>query len=117
MELEKFLQSKLMEEQRLLDMLKKNAERVFPKSQSIREKRAWLSTYKTEYPCKCGEKNLEILHFHHLDSKSKISDVSTMVLYCDLEEIKVEVAKCEVLCEDCHFSLHRPSKKKFVRMK
>jgi hypothetical protein len=47
--------------------------------------------------------NPRFWHFDHLDSKTKIDDVSNMVADCrPLEMITAEMKKCQLLCGNCH---------------
>lgn len=54
----------------------------------------------------CGHVNLEYpqtLTFDHLDRNTKINAVSNMIRNrVSLEKIKTEIAKCRVLCQNCH---------------
>lgn len=57
--------------------------------------------------CKCGETHLSCLDFHHRDEKDKLFDVSsgTRIGY-SVKKIKEEIAKCDILCKNCHAKLH-----------
>lgn len=51
----------------------------------------------------CGEKRPECLDFHHVDPSTKKYGVAKMVgMKMALETIKEEIAKCQVLCANCH---------------
>lgn len=55
--------------------------------------------------CKmCGETDVACLDFHHLFDKSK--DVSDLVKNESIKTIQAEIAKCIVLCSNCHRKLH-----------
>lgn len=56
-----------------------------------------------ENPCvDCGESDPIVLEFDHIGS-DKIDNVSRMLTnFCGTELIKAEVAKCEVVCANCH---------------
>ena len=53
----------------------------------------------------CGEQRPEVLHFHHTEPKEKIFTLSRPRSR-SLEEIKMEIVKCDLLCANCHVSLH-----------
>jgi hypothetical protein len=57
-----------------------------------------------KYPCKnCGEKNINVLQFDHIDPKTKKEEISKMVKRnAPIEEIKQEMRKCQILCFNCH---------------
>lgn len=60
---------------------------------------------------KCGyHANLASLDFHHLDESAKAFDLnSRAIAYAPWEEVKAELAKCVVLCRNCHSELHHPT--------
>lgn len=55
-------------------------------------------------PCvQCGEARPECLEFDHIDPTSKVAAVSTMVYRRESrEKVLEEIAKCQVLCANCH---------------
>lgn len=51
----------------------------------------------------CGEKDIRVLEFDHIDPKTKIDNISRMVKECrPIFEIKTEMRKCQILCFNCH---------------
>jgi len=72
------------------------------------ELRAWMRTLKAELACaRCGERALECLQFHHSDPQSKDLDLSAAVTNgWAKQRILDEIAKCEVLCANCHLKHH-----------
>jgi hypothetical protein len=55
----------------------------------------------------CGENHPATLHFHHRDPQLKTFNVSTYIQHAyGIERIKNEIAKCTVLCANCHAKLH-----------
>lgn len=68
------------------------------------KKRAWVLNYLLIHPCThCGLTNIRVLEFHHVDPETKECTVcSLMYRSCSLERVKAEVAKCVVLCANCH---------------
>lgn len=57
--------------------------------------------------CKCGESRPWCLVFHHRnpDEKSFGIAVTTRRSYPD-DELVAELAKCDVMCHNCHANLH-----------
>lgn len=53
----------------------------------------------------CGEVRTEVLLFHHRNPKDKKFNLSSPKSR-DLSEIKAEIAKCDLMCANCHMSLH-----------
>lgn len=55
----------------------------------------------------CGENHPATLQFHHRDPQKKDFVLSAAVREgYSIERIKREVAKCSVLCANCHAKLH-----------
>lgn len=52
----------------------------------------------------CDESRPDCLCFHHISSEQKVEDVSRMAISggYDLEDVRKEVEKCEILCQNCH---------------
>jgi hypothetical protein len=67
----------------------------------IRQQKAGLS-------CKhCGNTDIRVLDFHHLDKHTKEVGLSGIARKgWSNERILREIAKCEVLCANCHRILH-----------
>jgi hypothetical protein len=52
---------------------------------------------------RCPESDHRCLDFHHLDAKMKTASISNMVKNgCSMKKILKEIAKCIVLCANCH---------------
>jgi len=53
----------------------------------------------------CGAKlNLQ---FHHLNPEDKLFCISdSPKMRCSLEKTKIEIAKCVLLCKECHEAVH-----------
>jgi hypothetical protein len=48
------------------------------------------------------------LHFHHVDRKSKVKEISDMVRESGntLDNLKNEINKCKIVCQKCHINIH-----------
>ncbi len=64
----------------------------------------FLKAYFKKNPCKdCGESNIIVLDFDHVNPKLKKFNVSTMIIHdMSMEKIQKEIDKCEVRCSNCH---------------
>ena len=65
--------------------------------------RAFIIGYKKTHPCvDCNEDNFVVLEFDHVKGK-KICNVGDMGKNAtSIKKIKEEIAKCEVVCANCH---------------
>lgn len=72
----------------------------------VRKRRDWLDRYKVLKGCSiCGyKKHAVALDFHHRDPAEKIERITQMVTWAKVK-IKAEVAKCDVVCANCHRTL------------
>ena len=70
--------------------------------------RAWLLEIKKQRACeRCGEDAPECLHFHHRDPETKDREVSAAIEQgWSKRRILAEIAKCDVLCANCHCKEH-----------
>lgn len=70
--------------------------------------RAWYAELKSALVCKrCSETHPACLQFHHPDPTQKETSICDAVRRCwGRERILVELAKCEVLCANCHAKHH-----------
>ncbi len=55
-------------------------------------------------PCvDCGEKDVLVLEFDHIQRETKTADISTMLLRgVSTNTLVKEMLKCEVRCANCH---------------
>lgn len=73
------------------------------------EIREWFLEMRSTLVCeRCGEDHPAVLEFHHSDRTQKDLAVSHAVYTYgwSIERIKEEIAKCEVLCKNCHAIFH-----------
>lgn len=63
-----------------------------------------VNAYKTAKGCEnCGYAEDPVaLDFDHIDPKGKIDKVSYLLRNASLERVWAEIAKCRVLCANCH---------------
>ena len=68
----------------------------------------WLQNYKSNLRCsRCGEDRIATLDFHHRDSSQKEYSVTKAIQRgWKVERVLNEIAKCDVLCANCHRKLH-----------
>lgn len=64
----------------------------------------WYTSYKATLQCKnCGEWRSECLQFHHRNPQEKLFNVGEWIRNgVSLDTLKTEIAKCDVLCANCH---------------
>lgn len=67
-------------------------------------KRRALQDIKEASGCvDCGEKYpYFMLHFDHLPEYEKIADITRLVRTAKWSDVEKEIAKCEVVCANCH---------------
>ena len=66
----------------------------------------WLNVKKSTLKCEiCNENHISCLQFHHLKDK-KFTIGHAINLGYSIPKIEIEIAKCKVLCANCHFKLH-----------
>jgi hypothetical protein len=66
----------------------------------------WYSGYKKTLSCgKCGFDHPAALVFHHRNKLEKTKEVSLMI-GDGKKKMLEEIAKCDVLCSNCHRILH-----------
>lgn len=53
-----------------------------------------------------------IMQFDHL--RDKVRDISALSRNCSLETLKKEIAKCELVCSNCHF--HRTYMRRMTKL-
>jgi hypothetical protein len=72
-----------------------------------KECKEYVQAYLLTHPCiKCGEDDPIVLDFHHRDPKKKTKGVARLAATSTLDQVKVEIAKCDVLCANDHRRQH-----------
>jgi hypothetical protein len=68
----------------------------------------WFAELKASLACRrCGEDHPACLQFHHSDAKQKEISVADAVRRgFGRKRMLAEIAKCEVLCANCHAKHH-----------
>ncbi len=75
--------------------------------QRVREIQQWLNDYRRQLTCPCGENHPGCLVFHHIDPNTKELPVSQVAQRgWGRDRIMREIAKCQILCANCHSKLH-----------
>lgn len=79
---------------------------IYFRRKNIRE---WFREYKAGLKCsRCDEDDPACLDFHHTEPNTKKEIICQMVVTgYGIETILTEIAKCVVLCANCHRKLHR----------
>ena len=87
---------------------RENAQRKIAWQARRREElREWFRALKSTMKCqRCPESIPDCLQFHHRDPSQKDLEVSTAIGGWSRERILAEMAKCDVLCANCHLKLH-----------
>jgi len=92
----------------------KNKQKVIAKSAIGRKKFAdkWR-TFKETLTCsKCGFSHPAAIDFHHVNPKEKEIGLDRLARNCAWDRIEKELAKCIVLCANCHRIHHYEERKK-----
>lgn len=81
----------------------------------------WLENYKKTLACeRCGENDHRCLEFHHRNPDDKLFEVSSKAgKGYGVETILKEIAKCDVVCANCHrkltYDIQKSSRNRAVR--
>ena len=91
---------------------RKNREAILAKNRKRRRDFKRMCIESVGGKCiQCGFDNIAALDFHHRDATTKIADIAFLVDSHQCQEgisgvLKEELAKCELLCRNCHAILH-----------
>lgn len=87
----------------------KNKDKFRESNRNVREKlRVWYRNLKSTLVCnRCGFAHPAALEFHHINPDEKSFEVARLVgMGASERRILEEIAKCEVLCSNCHAIEH-----------
>lgn len=91
----------------------KNREKVLDRMKPYNKERrktieAWFRNYKETLSCEfCGEDSSECLDFHHKDPTDKRFTIGCYsMMGVSIDTLQQEIAKCIILCANCHRKLH-----------
>ena len=84
------------------------AERIADKKARKKRNHAFVQEYKKSHPCvRCGEAEPCCLDFHHINPEEKFRIIGGMAdRGFSIVKIVAEIAKCEMLCANCHRRFH-----------
>lgn len=113
-----YQKNKARKNQKSREYYKANREKCIEQARQQREANiCWYKAYKSTLSCiKCGENFPECLHFHHRDpdskqaesglarKRSRVGDMAARGV--SIKRLKEEIAKCDVLCSNCHIKEH-----------
>ena len=67
----------------------------------------WYKRYKRTLACeRCGFNHPACLHFHHIRGDKEMGVSELVYNVGDIDRVKHEISKCEVLCANCHAKQH-----------
>lgn len=87
----------------------KNREKYIRRSKAQRERaKKHIWSIKEKSICKeCGEDHPATLDFHHKDPNEKEITANAMIkMKWSIDNINRELAKCDILCSNCHRKFH-----------
>lgn len=86
----------------------RNREAVLAKNRENKEKRKQIVRDAKSCPCqKCGKSYPpKVMDLHHREGEQKDGKISRMVERASLAALIEEIAKCDVLCANCHRMEH-----------
>lgn len=71
---------------------------------NARARRDFLKSLKAGKACSCGESHPACLDWHHRDKGTKLFNIGAS--NSGLETTLAEIAKCDLICANCHRKLH-----------
>jgi hypothetical protein len=91
-------------QKRLKDNPEKEAKRVkLVRERAQQRNRKFVYTYLQSHPCvDCGESRIQVLDFDHIKDNKQYNISYMTKSGFTIGKIKIEIAKCEVRCANCH---------------
>jgi hypothetical protein len=87
--------------------LKNKEKRIAQYTKAKKDLTAWFREYKKTLKCKvCGFSHPAALAFHHRDGETKVAEVSVIAFQGSRRKLEREIAKCDVMCHNCHAIHH-----------
>ena len=85
---------------------KYHSKRVVANKKRYKFTREYVDSWKRDHGCACCEEvEPVVLEFHHPDNNKEFAIASGMVAV-SFDRLKAEIAKCVVVCANCHRKLH-----------
>ena len=78
--------------------------------------RVWLDSTKEGKSCvRCGQDDPDLLDYHHRDPSTKCFKIADAIrLVKNRNKVLAEIAKCDLLCANCHRKLHKLQKRQLT---
>lgn len=73
-----------------------------------------INEFKSSGCAKCRDKRLYVLDCHHLDPNTKTFEVARLSKAASENTVQKELAKCIVLCSNCHREFHYFEREKHI---
>ena len=92
---------------------KNKAKHIASVRKSNKKIKDWLKEYKATLKCEnCEENHPACLEFHHINPKEKRFAIANIKDFLSWSALQTEIAKCRVLCANCHRKEHYEQRKK-----
>ncbi len=87
---------------------------INPQNMKPAEKKQLLDDARWGGCARCPEKDLACLDFHHRDRSDKLGHLGVVRRFSKAR-ILAEIAKCDVLCANCHRKHHRDERERLTK--
>jgi len=73
----------------------------------MERRKIWLAEFKKSHSCElCGESHPSCIDFHHRTPEAKRFGIGENSKGKCLKTLQAEIAKCQILCANCHRKIH-----------